>query len=184
MGIEQLMKTTLSVAVLMGAMLAAQMPDKFGYVQTSVTPATAGVFVDGKYMGPASLYADKARAIKVAVGNHRVEIVDPYHATLVSDFQIADGQYNEIKQAMKPNGKAPKNKVSGVLTEGFGEAAVYIDDAYFGHAGRTIDVKPGKFMLKVTSMDGTILRELKVELRNRETLVLPEEGAPVVRRTQ
>lgn len=164
--------------------VVAQMPDKSGFVTTVVTPAHAGVFLDGKYMGPASLYADKARAIRVATGNHRVEIVDPYHLTLVSDLQVVEGQYSEIAKAMKPNGKAPKKKVSAIITEGYGEAAVYLDNEYFGHAGREIRVKPGKFMLKIRSMDGTILREIKVELDNAETLVVPKEGAPVVRRAQ
>lgn len=180
------MKTGQMRAAILTAMMAvavvAQIPDKSGFVQTKVTPASAGVFVDGKYMGPSSLFAEKARAIRVAAGNHRVEIVDPYHVTIVADLQVTDGQYHEISEAMKPNGKAPKKKFSTVSTEGFGEAAVYLDGDYFGHAGRPIRVKPGKFMLKITSMDGTILRELKVELANGETLVLDKEGAPVVKR--
>lgn len=176
------MKTGLILATMMATAAMAQLPDKYGFVQTNVKPAEAGVFVDGKYMGPSSLFVDKARAIRVRVGTHRVEIVDPYHLTIVADFQIVEGQYNEITQSMKPNGKAPKKKVSVVQAAGFGEAAVYVDGDYFGHAGRAIRVKPGKFMLKITSMDGTILRELKVELSNRETLVLPMDGAPVVRR--
>lgn len=177
------MKTGLLLVTMMAAALMAQIPDKSGFVQTKVTPAEAGVFVDGKYMGPSSLFADKARAIRVPVGNHRVEIVDPYHVTIVADLQVVDGLYSEIAKAMKPNGKAPKKKVSVVLTEGFGEAAVYLDGEYYGHAGRPIKVKPDKFMMKITSMDGTILRELKVELGNAETLVIAKEGAPVVRKT-
>ena len=168
--------------VLAATALVAQMPDKSGFVQIKVTPAQAGVFVDGKYMGPSFLFADKARAIRVGVGNHRVEIVDPYHVTLVTDFQVTAEQYNEISKDMKPNGKEPKKKVSAIVTEGFGEAALYLDNEYFGHAGRELRVKPGKFMLKITSMDGTILREIKVELGNAETLVIAKEGAPVVRR--
>lgn len=162
----------------------AQMPTKFGYVQTKITPPEAGVFVDGKYMGPSSLFIDKNSAIRLGVGNHRVEIMDPYHGMITEDFQIAEGQYNEINKAMKPNGKAPRKRACTVLTEGFGEAAVYFDNDYFGHAGRPIKVKPGKFMLKITSMDGTILREIKVELANGETLAVPKEGPPVVRRPQ
>ena len=178
------MKTGFLLAMLTAAAAMAQMPDKFGFVYTKVTPASAGVFVDGKYMGPSSLFADKARAIRVPVGNHRVEIVDPYYVTLASDFQIVDGQYNEISKEMKPNGKAPTKKVGAIVTEGFGEAAIYIDGDYFGHVGRELRVKPGKFMLKITSMDGTILRELKVELANRETILIPKDGSPVVKKAQ
>ena len=178
------MKNGFLLATILATAAMAQMPDKFGFVQTKVTPATAGVFVDGKYMGPASLFADKARAIRVPVGNHRVEIVDPYHVTLASDFQIVDGQYNEISKEMKPNGKAPNKKVGAIMTEGFGEAAIYLDNEYFGHAGRELRVKPGKFMVKIRSMDGTILRELKVELANRETITIPKDGAPAVKKAQ
>ena len=178
------MKNGFLLATILATAAMAQMPDKFGFVQTKVTPATAGVFVDGKYMGPASLFADKAHAIRVPVGNHRVEIVDPYYVTLASDFQIADGQYNEINKEMKPNGKAPKNKVGAIVTEGFGEAAIYLDKDYFGHAGRELRVKPGKYMVKIRSMDGTILRELKVELDNRETITIPKDGTPVVKKAQ
>ena len=96
------MKTGLIVATMMATAAIAQMPDKSGFVQTKVTPAEAGVFVDGKYMGPSSLFADKARAIRVAVGNHRVEIVDPYHVTIVADLQVVEGLYSEITKAMKP----------------------------------------------------------------------------------
>ena len=171
-------------ALLATMALVAQMPDKSGFVQTKVTPAHAGVFVDGKYMGPSSLFVDKARAIRVAVGNHRVEMVEPYHDTLVVDLQVTEGQYNEINKAMKPNGKAPTKKVSAIVTEGYGEAAIYLDNDYYGHAGRELRVKPGKYMMKIKSMDGTILREIRIELANRETLVVPREGSPVVRKAQ
>lgn len=178
------MKRALILAAIMAPALLAQSPDKYGFVQTNVKPAEAGVFVDGKYMGPSSLFSEKGRAIRVRVGTHRVEIVAPYHHTIVADFQLAENQYHDISRTMKPTGKAPKKKVSAIITEGFGEAAVYVDNEYFGHAGRELRVKPGKFMLKISGMDGTILRELKVELANRETLVLPKDGAPVVRRIQ
>ncbi|HEY3441405.1 MAG TPA: PEGA domain-containing protein [Paludibaculum sp.] len=177
------MKSRLMLMAMAGAMaVVAQIPDKSGFVQIKVTPPHAGVFVDGKYMGPSTLFATKEKAIRVAVGNHRVEVLEPYHETLVTDFQVTEGQYNEIAKELKANGKEPKNKVSAIVTEGFGEAAIYLDNEYFGHAGRELRVKPGKFMLKLTSMDGTILREIKVELRNRETLVVPRDGAPVVKK--
>lgn len=173
----------LAAAVVVTSMMA-QMPEKSGFVMTKVTPAHAGVFVDGKYMGPSSLFADKARPIRVSQGNHRVEVVDPYYDTITADLQVVEGQYHEISKTMKANGKEPKSKVSAIITEGFGEAAIYLDNEYFGHAGRELRVKPGKFMMKVTSMDGTILREIKVELRNRETLVVPRDGAPTVKKAQ
>jgi len=177
------MKSRLMLMAVAGAMaVMAQMPDKSGFVQVKVTPAYAGVFVDGKYMGPSTLFASKEKAIRVGVGNHRVEVVEPYHETLVMDFQVTEGQYNEITKELKANGKAPRNKVSAIVTEGFGEAAIYLDNEYFGHAGRELRVRPGKFMLKLTSMDGTILREIKVEIRDRETLVVPRDGTPVVKK--
>jgi hypothetical protein len=47
-----------------------------GRLKTEVTPGRAGVFIDGKYVGPAANFK-VAQTYEVAPGEHEVKLLDP-----------------------------------------------------------------------------------------------------------
>src|SRR5581483_1727639 len=68
----------------------------------------AGVFVDGKYMGPAANFR-VARTYAVAAGEHEVKLADPRYEELTTKVTIATGKKTTIHQTLKelPLAKPP-----------------------------------------------------------------------------
>ena len=71
-----------------------------GYLKTSVNPGRAGVFIDGKYVGPAANFK-MARKYAVAAGDHEVKLVDPRFEDLVTKVNIKAGKTTVIHETMK-----------------------------------------------------------------------------------
>jgi hypothetical protein len=67
----------LGVAALLSTagILAAQQGDT-AFLKTNVNPGRAGVFVDGKYVGPAGNFRI-GRKYALPAGQHQVKLVDP-----------------------------------------------------------------------------------------------------------
>jgi ABC-type antimicrobial peptide transport system permease subunit len=53
-----------------------------GRLKTEVDPGRAGVFIDGKYVGPAANFKI-ARTYEVSPGEHEVRLVDPRYQEIV-----------------------------------------------------------------------------------------------------
>jgi hypothetical protein len=51
-----------------------------GYLKTNVNPGRAGVFIDGKYVGPAGNFG-VGRKYTVAAGDHEVKLSEPRYET-------------------------------------------------------------------------------------------------------
>lgn len=173
------------VATLGGLHLAAQ---NVGYLRTKIDPHVAGVFVDGKYMGTAAMYGSKSRMLELSPGTHKVEIVDPRFKTLKFDVKIDAGKTSTIRMSMEPANKAPKGPFGELVTEGFGNSAVYLNDEYYGNtaelgtAGQSLLIKPGTYTLRIVPVSGGATREEKITINADETLVLSKTAAPVRRR--
>jgi hypothetical protein len=53
-----------------------------GKLKTEVEPGRAGVFIDGKYVGPAANFKI-ARKYEVAAGEHEIKLADPRYQEIV-----------------------------------------------------------------------------------------------------
>lgn len=62
-----------------------------GHLKTEVTPGRAGVFVDGKYVGPAANFK-VARMYEVAAGEHEIKLADPRYQEIVRKVTITAGK--------------------------------------------------------------------------------------------
>jgi len=58
-----------------------------GRLKTEVNPGRAGVFVDGKYVGPAANFK-VARTYEVAAGEHEVKLADPRYQELLARMKL------------------------------------------------------------------------------------------------
>ena len=108
-------------------------PAGSGSLVAKVNPGRAGVFVDGKYLGPASNFRI-ARTYSVSSGEHEIKLVDPRYQEVVTKVTIQAGKKTELRQALTPLPLAqpPFGRLRTISTDKF--AAVYVNDKYCGHA--------------------------------------------------
>src|SRR4051812_41455913 len=78
--------------------LHAQAPG-FGKLKLKVKPTRAGVFVDGKYVGPAANFG-RSRSYSVAPGPHEVRLSEPRYQDLVKTITIVPGQTFVMKEKL------------------------------------------------------------------------------------
>src|ERR1700722_10864955 len=62
-----------------------------GNLKAHVNPGRAGVFVDGKYLGPAANFK-VARTYAVAAGQHTVKLIDPRYEEVEMMVTITAGK--------------------------------------------------------------------------------------------
>src|SRR5271157_5964500 len=105
-----------------------------GYLKTKVDPGRAGVFIDGKYVGPAGNFG-VGRKYAVAAGDHEVKLLEPRYEDVVTKVTIQAGKTAKVSETMKPlpPAKPPFGKLHTVSSNKFD--AVYVNDRFMGHAG-------------------------------------------------
>jgi len=146
------------LVVLMIASLACAAADS-GRLKTEVDPGRAGVFVDGKYVGPAANFKI-ARTYELPAGQHEVRLVDPRYEEIVKTVTITAGKKTVIKETMKalPPAKPPFGKLRIENADHF--AAVYVNDRYMGHVdefsnyAQALLLNPGTYEVKIVPLNG------------------------------
>jgi len=148
-----------------------------GYLKAKVNPGRAGVFVDGKYLGPAANFKI-ARKYQVAAGEHEVKLVDPRYEEYVTKVSVPAGKTVVISQALKalPPAKPPFGVLRTKSPDKF--AAVYVNGRFFGHAdefnnfAQGILLNPGEYTVRIEPVSGGNVVEKKVTIRANETTVV------------
>jgi hypothetical protein len=148
-----------------------------GTLRTKIAPNDAGVFVDGKYLGPAGYFA-AASNFSVAPGDHEVKLVDPRYEDLTTKVTITAGKTTKLKETMKPKelAKPPfgvlrvknKNPKAGVFLNGFFYGFVDEIDNHF----QGLLLPPGEYDLKVTEPGGGDDFSQKVKVEASKTLII------------
>ena len=161
-------KTVALVSVVAVLPLACMAQEK-GSLCVKANPGRAGVFVDGKYMGPAANFR-VARTYPVAAGEHEVKLVDPRYEEVTTKVTIAGGKKTTIHQTLKelPPPKPPFGRLRTESADKF--AAVYVNDRYMGHAdefsnsAQGLLLNPGEYAVKVVPASGSpISQTVKIE---------------------
>lgn len=174
------------LAVLLVTAVAAQ--ENVGYFRTRIDPHVAGVFINGKYYGTAAMFGHKQTAIKLPPGKYEVEVVDPRYKTLKATVQIEAGKWSVLRHSLKPLSAKATGPFGELITEGFGNAAVYLNGKYYANSqeldtpGQSLLLPPGAYDMKIVDPAGTTLKQQKIEINADETLVISKTGAPVRRK--
>lgn len=142
---------------------AAQQAAQTGSLCVKTSTGRAGVFVDGKYVGPAANFGI-ARTYEVAPGTHEVKLVEPRYEDTTASVTVKAGKKTTLRQAMKelPPPKGPFGRLRTESADKF--AAVYVNDHFMGHAGEFNN-----------SMQGLMLPAGDYAVR-----IVPATGAPVM----
>ena len=131
-----------------------------GRLKTEVDPGRAGVFIDGKYVGPAANFK-VAQTYEVAAGDYEVKLVDPRYQEIVTKVTITAGKKTVLKETMMalPPAKPPFGKLRVENADHF--AAVYVNDRFMGHVdefsnfAQALLLNPGTYEVKVVPLSGS-----------------------------
>jgi len=147
-----------------------------GSLCVKATTGRAGVFVDGKYLGPASNFG-VARTYKVTAGDHEVKLEDPRYEEVTTKVSIQAGKKTTIHQTMKelPLAKPPYGRLRTQNADEF--AAVYVNDRYMGHVdefnnfAQGLMLTPGDYVVKIVPASGAPVTQ-NVKLEADKTVVV------------
>lgn len=145
--------------ILLTAAIALPVAAQTGYVKTSVNPGRAGVFIDGKYVGPSANFRID-RKYAVAPGEHEIRLVDPRYEELVTKVTVEPGKTAKVSATLKrlPAAQPPFGQLRVSHPDKF--AAVYINNKYFGHVdefsnfAQGVLLNPGEYEVRVEPTAG------------------------------
>jgi hypothetical protein len=148
-----------------------------GYLKTKVDPGRAGVFIDGKYIGPAGNFG-VGRKYTVAAGEHEVRLSEPRYEDVVTKVTIQAGKTTNLAQTMKalPLAKPPFGLLRTVAPDKF--AAVYVNGKFMGHAGefnnsvQGLKLNPGAYAVKIVPVAGGEGHEEQVKIEADKVTVV------------
>ena len=141
-------------------------------------PTHAGVFIDGKYVGPAANFGF-ARKYAVPAGEHDVVLRDPRYQDFSTKVKVEAGKTVTVSQSLQAATLASppfgKLRIEGGSSK---FDAVYVNDKFMGHVdefnnfAQGLLLNPGEYTLKVVSPDGKQELEQKIKIdENKTTLV-------------
>lgn len=161
------------------ALLAATLTgaDGNGELKLKVEPGRAGVFVDGKYVGPASNFG-MGRTYAVPAGEHEIRLSEPRYEEVVKKVTVTAGKKTVLTESMKalPPAKPPFGVLRVEHPDHF--AAVYVNTRYMGHVdefsnfAQGLKLNPGTYEVKVVPLSGgsPITKTVTIEA-NKTSLV-------------
>jgi len=160
-----------------------------GYVRARGKPADAGVFINGKYAGPAARFTVPEK-YPAPTGEVEVTFRDPRYEDFTTKVTVRAKKTTGLKYKLKP--MEPAKPPFGTFRLGGGEidsylsisagdtGAVYINDRFFGHIdelnnkGSGILLNPGTYDLYLTSsVFGEVRQKLVIEANKTTTVPLP-----------
>lgn len=161
---------------LIAASLACLAADT-GTLKTEVNPGRAGVFIDGKYVGPAANFKVGQTYI-LAPGEHEVRLVEPRYEAIVKKVTIVAGKKTVLRETMtaRPVAKPPFGTLRTENPDHF--AAVYVNDQFMGHVDEFSNshqgllLNPGSYQVKIAPVNGgTPVTQTVTITANQTTLV-------------
>lgn len=168
------MRIVASLLFLSAACFAA---DTMGTLKTEVEPKSAGVFIDGKYVGPAGRFMS-SETYSVAPGEHEIKLVEPRYQDVVKKVTITAGKKTVLQETMTALPK-PKPPFALMRTENEDNlAAVYVNDHYMGHVdefsnpSQKLALPPGTYEVKIVPRNGQNIVTKTVTLEADKTTIV------------
>jgi hypothetical protein len=150
-----------------------------GTLKTEVNPGRAGVFVDGKYLGPAANFRI-ARKYPLPAGEHELTLTEPRYKEITTKVTIQPGKTSVVKQTMEalPKPKPPFGHLRVVQGSSSKFNAVYINGKYMGHidefsnSAQGLLINPGEYELKIASATGGADHVEKITIKENQTTTI------------
>jgi hypothetical protein len=137
---------------------------------------TAGVWVDGQYVGfVKELAGDKK--LMLLPGKHEIVIRQAWYNEFVKDVILEPGQTHEVKVELVKSARLPTKDATGELKIAAtpSRAAVFVDGQYAGHVdefdgmGKSMLLTPGQHRLRI-ALPGYLPFDTTVDLHPQQKL--------------
>ncbi len=165
------------ISALLLATAALPLLAQQGYLKPKVHPGRAGVFIDGKYVGPARNFG-VSRKYAVPAGEHEVRLSEPRYEDVVRKVTIQPGRVFSLSETMRPVelAKPPFGRLRTISPDKF--AAVYVNGKFMGHAdefsntAQGLLLNPGDYIVKIVPVGSDQGREEHIKIEaERVTIV-------------
>jgi hypothetical protein len=148
-----------------------------GKLITKVNPGRAGVFVDGKYLGPAANFK-MARTYVLPAGEHEVKLVEPRYKEVTTKVMITPGKTTVLTETMQALvlAKPPFGRLRTIISDKF--AAVYVNNQFMGHVdefsnfAQGLLLNPGEYIVKIAPTSGGQPYEEKVTIKENQAVTV------------
>jgi hypothetical protein len=137
---------------------------------------TAGVWVDGQYVGFVKELAG-AKKLMLLPGKHEIVIRQAWYDEFVKEVILEPGQTHEVKVELVKSARLPTKDATGELKIAAtpSRAAVFVDGQYAGHVdefdgvGKAMLLTPGQHRLRI-ALPGYLPFDTMVDLRPQQKL--------------
>lgn len=151
-----------------------------GYLKTKVNPGRAGVFIDGKYAGPAANFRI-GRKYAVPAGQHEIRLAEPRYEDIVTKVTIEPGKTTKLVETMKavPLATPPFGRLRTISSDKY--AAVYVNGKFMGHAdefsnsAQGLLLNPGEYTVKIAPLNGSEAKEEHVKIVADRVVIVRSE---------
>jgi hypothetical protein len=162
--------TTMRTLLLLASASLACLAADTGRLKTEIDPGRAGVFIDGKYVGPAANFKI-ARTYELSPGEHEVRLAEPRYEEIVRKVTITAGKKTVLKETMKPlpPAKPPFGKLRVENPDHL--AAVYVNGHFMGHVdefsnfAQALLLNPGTYEVRIAPLNGPpVIKSVTIEV--------------------
>ena len=160
------------------ALVALPLAAETGHLRIRSSPVGAGLFVDGKYVGPAGRFSVPEKW-PVEAGSHEITLKDPRYEDFSAKVDVKSGKTTKLRAKLKkleePKGPFGRLRLKGGEPESFWSVAqgdtgpFYLNGKYMGHVDELNDigggllVPAGTYELMVESqLFGTIKKSVTI----------------------
>lgn len=180
-------KLGLAVAgmLLMGLVLPAVAQDSPAKIRVQADPSVAGLFIDGKYVGPAENFHISI-PYEVAPGEHTIRLVDPRYEDYETTVTAVAGKTTKFNFKMTPK-PAPTPPFGQIRTiQGASKfTAVYLNQQYVGHVdefsniAQRLLVPPGGYVIRFENPESGATYEESITITANQTTTINLVGKGV-----
>jgi hypothetical protein len=148
-----------------------------GSLKVDADPGRAGVFIDGKYVGPASNLG-RTRTYSIPSGEHELILREPRYQESKTTIRIESGEVTRVTRKLERR-KLTIPPFGTLRVIGFEKyAAVFVNEQFMGHADefnarrQGLLLNPGEYTVRVVALNGSPLLERKVTIQEKSTEIL------------
>jgi hypothetical protein len=148
-----------------------------GYLKVKAQPGRAGVFVDGKYLGPAANFR-MARKYAVPAGEHEVSLSEPRYQDFTTKVTIESGKTTTLSHVLQPIPLQKPPFGAMKIAGGSKYDAVYVNGKYMGHKDEfdgpreRLLLNPGEYEVKIVPSSGGQPHEETIKIEADKTVVV------------
>src|ERR1700752_4868970 len=168
---------TVAVMLLIGVVCAEdRVQSELRFAAHSKGEKTAGVWVDGQYVGfVKELAGDKK--LMLLPGKHEIVIRQAWYNEFVNEVILEPGKTHEVKVELVKSAQLPTKDATGELKIAAtpSRAVVFVDGQYAGHVdefegvGKAMLLTPGQHRLRI-ALPGYLPFDTMVDLRPQQKL--------------